>query len=65
MELRDSDGNSYDVALRWSPRRLREVYLTKGWNKFARDNNLKGGSVVRLSVSTDNEAVIDARVVNV
>lgn len=65
LKLKKVGGKSYDAFLRWSLRRIKEVYLTKGWMQFCKDNHLRSGSLVRFKVSAANEGLILAEVVNV
>ena len=65
MNLRDNEGVSYPVVMRWSPRRSREVCLSNGWIKSARAKKLNGGSVVRFRVAADDVSVMMVDVVGV
>ncbi|XP_057750507.1 uncharacterized protein LOC130968985 [Arachis stenosperma] len=43
------------MKLRWRSSRSSEAFLTRGWHKFSVEHGLRCGSVLRLSVSIDDE----------
>ncbi|XLU64911.1 hypothetical protein S245_024120 [Arachis hypogaea] len=46
------------MKLRWHSERHNGVFITKGWSRYCKKSKLKGGSVLKFSMSSKDETVM-------
>ncbi|XLS90473.1 hypothetical protein HN51_066481 [Arachis hypogaea] len=64
IKVKQSNGSFCEMKLRWNSERPNGVFITKGWSRYCKRNKLKGGSVVKFSVSSIDETVMSISILS-
>ncbi|XLT00540.1 hypothetical protein HN51_049891 [Arachis hypogaea] len=59
------DGPNVVMKLRWRSSTSSEAFLTKGWHRFSLKHGLKAGSLLRFTVSSNDETTMSISIISI